>query len=135
MGLLVAAMLLPNVLTRLREDYTVIAPGDRPELLPALILAHQSGTFPHLSAIMLTGGYLLPEPVAKLIDGVQHDLPILITPGGTFETASTLAGVHGRPTADSRVKLETALRCSPTRWTARRSWTPSMSRSRTWRPR
>ena len=110
MGLLVAAMSLPNVLTRLREDYTVIAPSDRSELLPALILAHQSGTFPQLSAIMLTGGYLLPEPVAQLIDGVQHDLPILITPGGTFETASTLAGVHGRPTADSRVKLETALR-------------------------
>src|SRR5664279_5186437 len=110
MGLLVAAMSLPNVLTRLREDYTVIAPSDRSELLPALILAHQSGTFPQLSAIMLTGGYPLPEPVAQLIDGVQHDLPILITPGGTFETASTLAGVHGRLIADSRVKLETALR-------------------------
>ena len=65
MGLLVAAMSLPNVLTRLREDYTVIAPGDRSDLLPALILAHQSGTFPHLSAIVLTGGYLPPEPVGR----------------------------------------------------------------------
>jgi phosphate acetyltransferase len=110
MGLLVAAMSLPNVLTRLREDYTVIAPGDRWDLLLGLILAHQSATFPNLSAIVLPGGYLPPEPVAKLIDGVQHDLPILITPGSTFETASTLAGVHGRLTGSSRVKLETALR-------------------------
>jgi phosphate acetyltransferase len=48
--------------------------------------------------------------VQQLIDGVQEDLPILVTPAGTFETASTLAGVRGRLTADSTVKLETALR-------------------------
>jgi phosphate acetyltransferase len=110
MGLLVAAMSLPNVLVRLREDYTVIAAGDRSDLIPALILAHQSGTFPHLSSIFLTGGYAPPEPVAQLIDGVEQDLPTLVTPDGTFTTASTLAGVHGRLTAASRVKLETALR-------------------------
>jgi phosphate acetyltransferase len=110
MGLLVAAMSLPNVLTRLRENCTVIAPGDRWDLLLGLILAHQSATFPNLSAIVLPGGYLPPEPVAELIDGVQHDLPILITPGSTFETATTLAGVHGQMTGTSRVKLETALR-------------------------
>ena len=59
---------------------------------------------------MLTGGYTPPESVQQLIDGVQQDLPILVTRGGTFETASTLAGVHGRLTAASKVKLETALR-------------------------
>jgi len=110
MGLLVAAMSLPNVLTRLRENCTVIAPGDRWDLLLGLILAHQSATFPNLSAIVLPGGYVPPEPVGELIDGVQHDLPILITPGSTFETATTLAGVHGQMTRTSRVKLETALR-------------------------
>ena len=110
MGLLVAAMSLPNVLVRLQEDYTVIAAGDRSDLIPALILAHQSGTFPHLSSIFLTGGYAPPEPVAQLIDGVEQDLPILVTSGGTFTTASTPAGVPGRLTAASRVKLETALR-------------------------
>ena len=46
MGFVVAAMSLPNVLTRLREDFTVIAPGDRSDVLPALILAHQSGDLP-----------------------------------------------------------------------------------------
>jgi phosphate acetyltransferase len=110
LGLVIAAMSLPNVLTRLREDYTVIAPGDRSDVLPGLILAHQSGTFPHLSSVILTGGYSPPEPVAQLIDGVQQDLPILLTREGTFETASTLAGVHGKLTAASKVKVETALR-------------------------
>jgi len=110
MGFVVAAMSLPNVLTRLRNDYTVIAAGDRSDVLPALILAHQSATFPNLAAIMLTGGYTPPDSVQQLLDGVQQDLPILVTSAGTFETASTLADVRGRLTAASKTKLEAALR-------------------------
>ncbi|MGH3507726.1 MAG: phosphotransacetylase family protein, partial [Nocardioidaceae bacterium] len=110
LGFVVAAMSLPNVLTRLTEDATVIAPGDRTDLLPGLLLAHQSGTFPHLSAIVLTGDLLPPEPVQQLIAGVLQDLPIIVSPYDTFETASRLADVHGRLNADSRVKVETALR-------------------------
>jgi phosphate acetyltransferase len=110
LGFVVAAMSLPNVLTRLTEDVTVIAPGDRTDLLPGLLLAHQSGTFPHLSAVVLTGNYLPPEPVQRLIAGVLQDLPIVVSPYDTFETASRLAGVRGRVTAASRVKVETALR-------------------------
>ena len=43
---IVAAMSLPNVLARLGPDVTVIAPSDRTDLIPGLMLAHQSGTFP-----------------------------------------------------------------------------------------
>ena len=110
LGFVVAAMSLPNVLTRLTADATVIAPGDRYELLPGLVLAHQSATFPDLSGIVLTGGYTPPEPIATLIDGVQPDLPILVTESDTFETASKLSGLRGRLTARSTVKIETALR-------------------------
>src|ERR1700712_5593686 len=110
LGFVVAAMSLPNVLTRLHEDITVIAPGDRSDLLPGLMMAHQSGTFPHLSSIVLTGGYEPPEPVARLLDGVQQDLPIIITDLGTFDTAMVLHSTRGQLTAGSRVKIETALR-------------------------
>ncbi len=110
LGFVVAAMSLPNVLVRLHEDVTVIAPGDRYDLLPGLVMAHQSGTFPHLSSIVLTGGYSPPEPVARLLDGLPQELPILITDLGTFETATVLAGVRGHLTATSSVKIETALR-------------------------
>ena len=110
MGFVVAAMSLPNVLTRLREGFTVIAPGDRVEVLPALILAHQSATFPNLASIVLTGGYTPPDSVQQLLDGIQQELPILVTPGGTFETATKLAAVRGRLSALSSLKLETALR-------------------------
>ena len=47
--LIVAAMSLPNVLDRLRPDVAVIAPSDRTDLIPGLMLAHQSGTFPALA--------------------------------------------------------------------------------------
>lgn len=110
LGFVVAAMSLPNVLIRLVEDTTVIAPGDRYDLLPGLVMAHQSGTFPQLAAIVLTGGYVPPEPVTRLLDGLPQELPILITDLGTFETATVLAGVRGQLTASSRVKIETALR-------------------------
>ena len=69
MGFVVAAMSLPNVLTRLREGFTIIAPGDRVDVLPALILAHQSATFPNLASIVLTGGYTPPASVQQLMDG------------------------------------------------------------------
>ena len=110
LGFVVAAMSLPNVLIRLHEGVTVIAPGDRYDLLPGLVMAHQSGTFPHLSAIVLTGGYSPPEPVARLLDGLPQELPILITDLGTFETATALAGVRGHLTASSAAKIQTALR-------------------------
>ncbi len=109
-GFVVAAMSLPNVLIRLVEDSTVIAPGDRYDLLPGLVMAHQSGTFPKLASIVLTGGYTPPEPVTRLLDGLPLELPIIITDLGTFETATILAGVRGQLTATSRVKIETALR-------------------------
>jgi phosphate acetyltransferase len=110
LGLVVAAMSFPHVLTRLRAGCTVIAPGDRSDLLPGLVMAHQSGTFPHLSAIVLTGGYRPPTSVLTLIEGIQADLPIIGCQPDTFETATTLAAVRGRLTAESPAKVQTALR-------------------------
>ncbi len=110
LGFVVAAMSLPNVLTRLRPDYAVIAPGDRYDLLPGLVMAHQSGTFPHLACVVLTGGYTPPESVVRLIQGVRQDLPILVTQGGTFDTATRLNGVRGALTDGSLVKVDVALR-------------------------
>ena len=79
LGLIVAAMSLPNVLDRLGPDVTVIAPSDRTDLIPGLMLAHQSGTFPTLAGIVLTGGYAMPETIRRLSEGVQQDLPIALT--------------------------------------------------------
>jgi phosphate acetyltransferase len=110
LSLVVAAMSLPNVLSHLVLDAVVITPSDRTDLLPGLVLAHQSGTFPPLAGIILTGGYPVPETILRLIDGVGADLPIALTDLGTFETAERLARVHGPMTQSSPVKVETARR-------------------------
>jgi phosphate acetyltransferase len=110
LGLIVAAMSLPNVLERLRPDSTVIAPGDRADLLPGLMLAHQSGTFPTLAGILLTGGYAMPETVRRLSEGVHQDLPIALTKLDTFATAERLLRVRGPMTAESKNKIESARR-------------------------
>ena len=110
LGLIVAAMSLPNVLARLAPDITVIAPSDRTDLIPGLMLAHQSGTFPTLAGILLTGGYELPETVRRLSEGVQQDLPIALTDLGTFATAERLMRVRGPMDARSVNKIESARR-------------------------
>jgi phosphate acetyltransferase len=110
LGLIVAAMSLPNVLERLDSDLTVIAPSDRTDLLPGLMLAHQSGTFPPLAGILLTGGYPIPDTIRRLSEGVQQDLPIALTDLDTFNTADRLLRVRGPMTADSKNKIESARR-------------------------
>jgi phosphate acetyltransferase len=110
LSVIVAAMSLPHVLDRLLPDVAVIAPSDRTDLLPGLMLAHQSGTFPTLSGILLTGGYEIPESIRRLSEGVQQDLPIAMTSLGTFTTAERLMRVRGPITRDSSRKIETARR-------------------------
>jgi phosphate acetyltransferase len=110
LGLVVAAMSLPNVLTRLTPDATVIAPSDRPDLIPGLVLAHQSGTFPSLAGIVLTGGYPLPESIRRLSEGVEQDLPVVMTDLDTYATAERLSRVRGPMTKSSPNKIETARR-------------------------
>nr|WP_281507891.1 phosphate acetyltransferase [Brachybacterium sp. Marseille-Q7125] len=109
-GTVVAAMSLPNVLNRLSENCTVIAPGDRYDLLPGLIMAQQSGTFPSLSSIMLTGGYEVPDEVQRLLSGVPQDLPVITSDLSTFETAVRVAKSRGRLHASSQQKVDAARR-------------------------
>jgi phosphate acetyltransferase len=110
LDLIVAAMSLPHVLERLTPDVAVIAPSDRTDLIPGLMLAHQSGTFPPLAGILLTGGYEIPETIRRLSEGVEQDLPLAMTDLGTFTTAEKLMRVRGPITKDSSRKIETAHR-------------------------
>ncbi|WP_076810398.1 phosphate acetyltransferase [Brachybacterium sp. P6-10-X1] len=110
LGTVIAAMSLPNVLSRLTENCTVIAPGDRYDLLPGLVMAQQSGTFPSLSSIVLTGGYDVPDEVSRLVSGVQQDLPVITTDLSTFDTAVKVARTRGRLSAGIPQKMDAARR-------------------------
>jgi len=107
--ILVAAMTLPNVLRRLTPESTIIMPGDRSDMLPGLLLAHASGSFPQLAGIILLGGYEIPDTIARLISSIHNELPIGMTQLGTFTAADKMFRLEGAMTSSSR-KVEVARR-------------------------
>lgn len=109
LAVVVAGMSMVNVLPRLLEGAVVIIPADRSEVLLATLLANASGTFPSISGIVLNGGFELPEPVTRLIDGLGSNVPIITTELGTYETAVRIMGTRGRLAADSQRRYDTAL--------------------------
>ncbi|HET9859584.1 MAG TPA: phosphate acetyltransferase [Nocardioidaceae bacterium] len=108
-GLVVAAMTMPNVLDRLIDGAVVIVPGDRPEVVLGVLMAHSSATFPQSSGIVLNGGLALPEQVTRLIDGLGVTMPIVATNLGTHAATAALSAVRGRLTRQSTRKVTTAL--------------------------
>ncbi|MGP4104979.1 phosphate acetyltransferase [Nonomuraea sp. KM90] len=110
-ALMVGAMSLPSILERYTEGAAVIIPSDRAAaLLPGLIAAHASPSFPALSAVVLTGGTDLPDPVDRLLRGMTIPLPVIATEHDTFDTATRLSAVEGRFTPEAEGKIDTALR-------------------------
>ena len=104
-SVLVCGMTLPNVLDRLTTEATVIVPSDRSDLVPGILLAHTSGSFPQLTGMMLVGGYPIPESVQRLIESVHHELPIVTTDLGTYTVAERLFRLEGTQTSSPR-KIE-----------------------------
>ncbi|MDE0546031.1 phosphate acetyltransferase [Microbacterium sp. C7(2022)] len=109
LGVVVAGMSMVNVLPRLFEGAVVVIPADRTEVLVAALLANASGTFPSLAGIVLNGGFEVPEPVMRLLDGLGSSLPIITTEHGTYETTLRIMSTRGRLAADSQSRYDTAL--------------------------
>jgi phosphate acetyltransferase len=109
LGVVVAGMSMVNVLPRLTESAVVVIPADRSEVLLAVLMANASGTFPSLSGIILNGGFELPEPITRLIAGLDSTLPIVTTDLGTYDTALRITSTRGRLAADSQRKYDSAL--------------------------
>lgn len=108
-GLVVAAMTMPNVLDRLFEGAVVVTPGDRPEVVLGVLLAHASPSFPQVAGIVLNGGLPLPEQVSRLIEDLGVTMPIVSTDLATHATSTALTEVRGRLTKDAPRKVSTAL--------------------------
>ena len=81
------------MLDRLFEGAVVVTPGDRPEIVLGVLIAHVSATFPQISGIVLNGGLPLPDQVARLIEGLGATMPIIATDLGTHATATALNAV------------------------------------------
>jgi len=109
MDVLVAGMTAEHVLERLTEGVAVITPGDRSDVVLAVVSAHAAEGFPSLSCVILNGGLQLHPSISSLVSGLGLRLPIITTPFGTFETASRVASARGQVTAGSQRKIDTAI--------------------------
>jgi phosphate acetyltransferase len=108
-GVLVAGMTAEHVLERIHDGMAVITPGDRSDVVLAMVSAHAAEGFPSLSSIILNGGLPLHPSIAALVAGLGLRLPIVATDLGTYETARAVAQARGRVTASSQRKIDTAL--------------------------
>ena len=109
-SLRIAAMSLPNMLTHLAEGAMVIAPGDRPDVIVGALVSRVAHTYPNIAALVLTGGFALPDSVIRLLDGLTDvQIPILAVGTDTFTTAQRIAAVPAVIRATSERKIATAL--------------------------
>ncbi|MCU1442715.1 MAG: phosphate acetyltransferase, partial [Cryobacterium sp.] len=109
LGVVVAGMSMVNVLPRLLQGAVLVVAGDRNEVLLAAMMAQSSGTFPSIAGIVLNGGFDLPEPIERLLDGLPQTLPIIRTGLGTYDTIVAITRTRGRLAADSQRKYDAAL--------------------------
>jgi phosphate acetyltransferase len=109
LDVLVAGMTAEHVLERLTEGVAVVTPGDRSDVVLAVLSAHAAEGFPSLSCVILNGGLELHPSIESLVSGLGLRLPIITTRFGTFETASKVASARGRVTAGSQRKIDTAI--------------------------
>ena len=101
--MLVAGMTAEHVLERLTEGMAVITPGDRSDVVLAVVSAHAAEGFPSLAGIILNGGLQLHPSIARagvaaLGCGCRSSPPTL----GTYDTASAVASA---PAAGSTAEL------------------------------
>ena len=106
----IGAMELPNFLDHLEPGSLVITPGDRADILVGAIAADSSENYPHISAIVLTGGLKLAPQILKLMEGTHASLvPVMSVPIDTFTAAMRINGLLPSFAAKSKRQIAAAL--------------------------
>jgi phosphate acetyltransferase len=90
------AMMLPNFLRHIKDNLLIVTPGDRGDIIIGALQANLSANYPKIAGIVLTAGSLPDEPIIKLIEGLQTIIPIIAVKKGTFETTTTIGGIHSK---------------------------------------
>jgi len=106
----VGAMQLRNHLERYADDYLVVTPGDRADIILGSLQANTSKNYPKVAGIVLTGGLRPEKTILKLIDGLSDIVPILSVKTGTFETATNVANVQSKIYPENTDKILASLR-------------------------
>ncbi|MEJ7588691.1 MAG: phosphate acetyltransferase, partial [Ferruginibacter sp.] len=106
---IVGAMQLRNCLTHLKENTLIVTPGDRADIIVAMLQANISKNYPKVAGMILSGGLEPEEPIIKLVEGLETVIPMVQVESGTFETVNTVGAVMSRIYADNKPKIELAI--------------------------
>jgi phosphate acetyltransferase len=105
----VAAMQLPNFLTRVSYGSLIITPGDRSDVIAACLAALSSRTIENISGFLLNGGLKPEEPIWRLIEGFPIKIPVLSYKEDTFPTAAKIDRIHAKISPDDKHKIARAV--------------------------
>ncbi|UOE49797.1 phosphate acetyltransferase [Mucilaginibacter sp. SMC90] len=103
------AMQVPNFLNYLKENVLIVTPGDRGDIIISSLQANLSASYPRVAGIVLTAGTVPEEPVMRLIEGLQHIVPVMAVTTGTFETTNKVASVRSRIRPGQNKKIQLAI--------------------------
>ena len=105
---IVGAMQLRNCLTHIEENTLIVTPGDRGDIIIAMIQANLSKNYPKVAGLILSGGLAPDEPIIKLVEGLETVVPVVQVQTGTFETVNKVAAVKSRIYPENTLKIDLA---------------------------
>ncbi len=103
------AMQIGNFLEHLKPNTLVLTPGDRSDIVMAVLQAHLSKNYPKVAGVVLTGGLKLPASVNRLIEGLDATVPILAVDSPSFQTANAVASLRPKISAANPQKIQCAI--------------------------
>ncbi|MDE3212726.1 MAG: phosphate acetyltransferase, partial [Bacteroidota bacterium] len=93
----------------LEENTLIVTPGDRGDIIIAMLQANISKNYPKVAGIVLSGGLEPEEPIVRLIKGLETVIPIVQVQTGTFETVNKVGNIKTRIYPDNEAKIELAV--------------------------
>ncbi|MEF3697971.1 phosphate acetyltransferase [Desulfolutivibrio sp.] len=106
----VAAMSVGNFLDYVRPGCLVVTPGDRADIILAVLAARASGAFPHPAGLALTGGLEVAPSIVRLLSGwADIPIPVIRTGMPTSPTLHRLEGLVSRLDPGQQGRVQAAL--------------------------
>nr|WP_314560684.1 phosphate acetyltransferase [uncultured Capnocytophaga sp.] len=88
----VGAMQLSNYLSNLNEDSLAVLPTDRTDLIAGTLVANYSN-YSNVKGMVLYGGFEPDKSIVKILEGIQKNIPIMLSKSNTFETANLIGNI------------------------------------------
>lgn len=96
---------LPHMIEHFKPGSLLVTSADRPDVIVAACLAAMNGV--EIGAILLTGGYEIPQSIAELCKpALESGLPIFTAQGNTWQTSLNLQSFSLEVPADDKERIE-----------------------------